>query len=98
MYHPEATLRLLRKSLDYLSERGIYYGPHGMERRILRCCAENPTCPFKDECYRLYVQFVNRTNDPKAPTAKKEKVGRSVIETYHFHGLKSLGHGTVLRC
>ena len=97
MYQPRATLKILQKSLNYLGLGKTYYGPHGMERRIFRCCLDNLNCPFQDECYELYKDFVNRTDDPKAPSARKEAVGRSCIETYKFHGIKSLAEPSVLR-
>lgn len=74
------------------------HDPQAMERRIMQCCEENPDCSFAERCYRQYVKFVNSTNDLGLPSAKKAKVGRSAIETYKFHGRRSISYGIPLRC
>ena len=65
------------------------YGSRGMERRLRRCCDDNPDCPFVIECDRLYTKFVNTTDTYREPPKKEYKRPRpSVVDTYKLHGLK----------
>ena len=97
MYKPEATIRILRKSILYNRRGRIYYGAKGMERRIIRCCDDNQFCPFPDYCFYKYKQFVNATDNPKETKREYKRPQRSVIDTYKTPGL-SLSHGDILRC
>lgn len=56
MFKPEATLKLMRER---------FWGAKAMERRVIRCCADNPDCMFKDECKAEYDAFVNVTEGDK---------------------------------
>jgi len=71
MFKPEATLRLLR---------GRFWGARAMERRVKRCCADNPDCPIEAECAAEYDAFVNVTDD------KRKEI---------YHELRELGVGSV---
>ena len=71
MIQPEATIRLLRKRV---------WGANAMQRRVIRCCADNPECLYQDECITLYDTFVNMTDD-----------NRKEI----YHQLRDLGIGSV---
>jgi len=71
MFKPEATLRLLKER---------FWGAKAMERRVKRCCADNPECPYKDECQVLYDTFVNVTED------KRKEI---------YHQLRELNVGSV---
>ena len=98
MYNPEATIRILSKSLLCIRQGGIYYGAIGMERRIKRCCSDNPECKLGDKCDELHTKFVNVTDNPKEPSGGKyERPRSSVMETYKLHGLKQLTHADILR-
>ena len=72
MFKPEATLRLLKER---------FWGAKAMERRVIRCCADNPGCPCKDQCKAEYNAFVNATDGDK----------RREI----YHQLRGLGAGSV---
>jgi len=72
MFKPEATLRLLKER---------FWGAKAMERRVIRCCADNPDCSCKDECQALYDAFVNATDNDR----RKEI----------YHQLRDLGVGSV---
>ena len=56
MFKPEATLRLLKEKV---------WGAKAMERRLIRCCADNPGCPYIDQCKAEYDAFVNATDNEK---------------------------------
>ena len=56
MFKPEATLRLLKER---------FWGAKAMEHRVIRCCADNPGCPCKDQCEAEYDAFVNATDNDK---------------------------------
>ena len=92
MYNPEATIRILRRP-DHLG-----YGSRGMERRIKRCCSDNPECELAFECVRLYTKFVNTTDTYREPPGKEYKRPRpSVVDTYKLHGLRQPIHTDILR-
>jgi len=55
MFNPEATLRLLK---------GRFWGAKAMERRVKRCCDDNPECPFPDECMALYDAVIISEGPP----------------------------------
>ncbi len=93
----EATLRILQKSLNHIARGKVYYGPQGMERRVFRCCDDNPDCTSQERCCELYSKFVNATNVKAAPSARQPAVRESVIETYKFHGLKNINYGIPMR-
>ena len=59
MFTPEATLKLMKER---------FWGARAMERRVIRCCADNPDCPIKAECKREYDAFV----DSKDPPCKQD--------------------------
>lgn len=59
MVKPEATLGLLR------SHHKRAWGARAMERRVIRCCEDNPECPYQVECNALYDTFVNVTDDKR---------------------------------
>jgi len=59
MYNPEATLKLMKER---------FWGASAMERRIKRCCSDNPDCPIQAECTKEYDSFV----DSKDPPCKKD--------------------------
>jgi len=71
MFKPKATLRLIRRRS---------WGAKAMERRVIQCCANNPDCPYQDECNALYDTFVNVTDD------KRKEI---------YHQLRDLGIGSV---
>jgi len=50
MYEPQARLRILRQKT---------YGVKAMERRLIKCCADNPQCLVQDECKTLYDSFLD---------------------------------------
>ena len=52
MLNPEITLNLIRQRR---------YGAKAMERRVKACCADNPECPYQNECAREYDKFVDGT-------------------------------------
>ena len=72
-----------------------------MDRRIKRCCADNPECKSTEIggiCYWKYTKFVNATDNPKEPPMKEYKRPRpSVIDTYKTPGLR-VTHGDIMRC
>lgn len=53
MVRPEVTIKLMRRQL---------WGTRAMERRVNRCCADNPTCSLQDECFKQYVKFVDEVD------------------------------------
>lgn len=55
MFKPEVTLRLMRER---------FWGAKAMERRVIRCCADNPDCSIKVECVAEYDAFVNSKDAP----------------------------------
>jgi len=57
MFTPEITLKLLHQRR---------YGARAMERRVKKCCAENPGCPYQNECAKLYDAFVDGTYDTRS--------------------------------
>ena len=59
MFTPEATLKLMKER---------FWGARAMERRVIRCCADNPACPIKAECALEYDAFV----DSKDPPCKQD--------------------------
>ena len=79
MYKPEATLELIK-------ERG--YGAKAMERRIKRCCADNPDCAHKAECVLLYDRFIDSTD------ASKSNINIPARRNI-YHQLRDLGVGSV---
>jgi hypothetical protein len=88
MYTPEVTLRIIRWSTRRQPSCWTY-NAKAVERRIKRCCTDNPECTKGEECYGLYVKFVNVTDNPKEPSGDKyERPRPSVIETYKLHGIK----------
>jgi hypothetical protein len=72
MFKPEATLRLLKER---------FWGAKAMERRMKRCCADNPDCPIQAECLAEYDTFVNVTDGDK----RKEI----------YHQLREFGVGSI---
>ena len=50
MITPEATLKLINEG---------FWGAKAMERRVIKCCTDNPDCPFQESCYQQYVKFVD---------------------------------------
>lgn len=99
MYKPEATVRIIMKSILAIRQKRIYYGPRGIERRVEHCCSDNPVCPFPYRCDYQYTKFVNATDNPKEPPKKEyERPHPSVIETYHFCGSRAITHGDLIRC
>jgi len=86
-YNPEITLRIIWWSKS--GRPSVWtYGVKAVERRIKRCCADNPDCKKADECYYQYVKFVNTTENPKEPDRDKYKRPKpSVVETYKLHGI-----------
>jgi len=97
MYNPEVTLRIIRRSTRKHPSPWTY-GAKGVERRIKRCCADNPECEMGDKCYQLYDKFVNVTDNPKEPSGDKyERPRSSVMETYKLHGLRQLTHADIVR-
>ena len=97
MYSPEVTLRIIthstRKQPSFWT-----YGVKAVERRVKRCCADNPDCKMAVECDRLYTKFVNATDNPKEPSGDKyERSRSSVVETYKLHGLRQPIHADILR-
>jgi len=55
MFKPEATLKLMRER---------FWGARAMERRVIRCCADNPDCPIKAECLLEYDAFMESKDPP----------------------------------
>ena len=81
MFKPEATLRLMRER---------FWGAKAMERRVLRCCADNPDCPIEAECVKEYDDFVKSTDQTckkDYPSYKKDKERR----TRNYHRLVDAG-------
>lgn len=74
MVKPEVTLGLLR---SYYKRA---WGAKAMERRVLRCCDQNPDCIYENECSALYDSFVNVTED------KRKEI---------YHQLRELDVGSV---
>jgi hypothetical protein len=94
-YSPEVTLRIIRHSTS--KEPSCWtYGPKAVERRVIRCCDDNPECRFAVECDRLYTKFVNVTDNPREPSGGYERPRPSVIETYKLHGIKL--NDNIVRC
>jgi len=58
MVKPKATLKLMDEG---------FWGAKAMERRVIKCCADNPDCPFQESCYQQYVKFV----DTGMPTTRR---------------------------
>jgi len=99
MYKPEVTIGIITKSSSFARQKRIYYGPRGIERRVKRCCSDNPVCPFPSRCDQEHTKFVNATHNPKEPPEKEyERPHPSVIETYHFSGPRAITHGDMVRC
>jgi hypothetical protein len=82
MLKPNATLKLMREG---------FWGARSMERRVIKCCAENPDCPLKEECTTRYDIFVNATDVP----VKSELAKKNAIETQkrNYHRLREAGIG-----
>ena len=98
MYNPEVTLRIIRWSTRKQPSCWTY-GVKAVERRIKRCCGDNPDCKMSDECYSLYAKLVNVTDNPKEPAGDKyERPQPSITETYKFHGLKRIVNPDLVRC
>jgi hypothetical protein len=81
MTTPEATLKLMNEG---------FWGAKAMERRVIKCCADHPACPFAEQCYQDYVKFVDTTEPPDKkewPSYKQSVAGR--LRNYHL--LRQLG-------
>ena len=88
MFNPEVTLRIIRHSRSSEPSRW-HWGVKAVERRIDRCCDDNPDCERAIECFDEYVQFVNGTDNPKHIYDDDcRKVYRSIIEPCTLHGIK----------
>jgi len=103
MYNPEVTRRIIYWSIKAQRSGKVAhphwtYGPKAMKRRIDRCCVDNPECKMNEECYYLYVKFVNATENPKEPQGKYERPKPSAVETYPFYGPRQLVHVDIVRC
>lgn len=75
MTTPEATLKLMNEG---------FWGAKAMERRVIKCCADHPTCPLGEQCYRDYVKFVDttETRDKHSQRSYKRSIAaRLVLET-----------------
>jgi len=57
MYKPAATIRILKER---------FYGPAAVERRVYRCCADNPDCPIGQECRAEYDAYINSLSPKKS--------------------------------
>jgi len=71
MFTPEITLGLIRQR---------QYGTKAMERRVKRCCAENPGCPHQAECRALYDHFVDTTDTRRDIYSQLRELGVGGIE------------------
>lgn len=61
MYKPEVTIKLMRER---------FWGPKAIERRIKRCCADNPDCPIQTECLVEYDAYVTNTDSKRVIDAR----------------------------
>ena len=83
MAETEATLKLLRKRT---------WGAKAMERRIKRCCADNPECQFEAKCNALYDTFVDRSEEYKPPP----KININIPQRKEiYHQLRGCGLSSV---
>lgn len=71
MLTPEVTLNLIRQRR---------YGARAMERRVKKCCVENPGCLYQDECARLYDKFVDTTETRKDIYSRLRELGTGSVE------------------
>lgn len=81
MLTPEATLKLMEEG---------YWGAKAMERRVIKCCADNPGCPFKERCLREYDKLVDRSEVPSRtdqPGYKRNLTGKLL----NYHLLRKAG-------
>jgi hypothetical protein len=82
MITPQATLKLMREG---------FWGARAMERRVIECCADNPACPFHDECRTRYDIFVNATDVPvKTELARKNDIE---VKKRNYRKLRKAGVG-----
>jgi len=84
MFDPEITLTIIRERR---------YGPHKMERRVKRCCADNPGCPYKIVCNADYDAVLDALDAPNEcpPKPNINIPARRRI----YHQLRELGVGPV---
>jgi hypothetical protein len=81
MLTPEVTLNLIRQRR---------YGARAMERRVKKCCAENPGCPYKNKCLTLYDAFEEARDNENIGKVRKPNVSKKArIEIYRQ--LRNLG-------
>ena len=74
MISPKETLKAMK---------GRRYGARGMERLVKDCCADNPDCPFQEECKRRYDIFVNGTEMPVKSELAKKNAAETRRRNYH---------------
>jgi hypothetical protein len=81
MLNPKATLKLMNEG---------FWGAKAMERRVKKCCAANPGCPYQERCLSLYDYFVDNRD---APDPKSWPSYRRAVETRmkNYYRLRQAG-------
>ena len=72
-----------------------FWGAKAMERRVIRCCAANPDCPFKEHCALQYDAFVDRRDpyDWKTCPGYRQSIDKRME---NYHRLRKAGLSSVL--
>jgi hypothetical protein len=75
-----------------------FWGAKAMERRVLQCCADNPDCPFHEQCYQQYVEFVDRTEKPdRTQQASYRRSIETKLRNYHLQRRAGVPSGEAAR-
>jgi hypothetical protein len=82
MLTPEVTIKLIEER---------FWGAKAMERRVIRCCSDNPNCLFQAQCCQQYDWFLDARDVP-IPKTQWPSYKRS-IETrlLNYHRMRQAG-------